>query len=484
VPKQPTKTSAKKHANQTIAKKTPKRSATHNPSTNKRQQANSVSKPQSRRLVTWIPPWATMAAFAVVFSLIGVAAPFFEHAVTAAGTTSPIVSAIGNKCLDTSWGQALSTARLEPCFNNSPQQWALPGDGTIRNNSLCLDVKYAGTTRGTTVWLYRCNGTVAQQWKVTATGQIINPHSNLCLDDRHSSSANGNPIWIWGCNGTNAQKWTVPKGTIVSPTPTPRAVSGPVTDPSGQPAPVGSLPGWHQLFVDDFTATIPQGAFSNCYNNTNTTQPYCTGLKSYGSYYKNWWAYPTGWPDTARSGADGNTGAPFGGVYHPEDTVSVSNGAMHIHMYQPSTGGDNHSATVVPLACSNRQYGRYVERFKVVHADPGFKSAHLFYDGGYEIDFPENDYGQTISAYTHPGEANFSTNATWTSWHTSVIEWTSGSIKFYLDGRLIGTTSTQIPHIKMSWILQNESSILGPYARPGAYAQLDIDWVACYTPAP
>ena len=237
MPKQPTKTSAKKHANQTIAKKTPKRSATHNPSTNKRQQANSVSKPQSRRLVTWIPPWATMAAFAVVFSLIGVAAPLFEHAVTAAGTTSPIVSAIGNKCLDTSWGQALSTARLEPCFNNSPQQWALPGDGTIRNNSLCLDVKYAGTTRGTTVWLYRCNGTVAQQWKVTATGQIINPHSNLCLDDRHSSSANGNPIWIWGCNGTNAQKWTVPKGTIVSPTPTPRAVSGPVTDPSGQPLP-------------------------------------------------------------------------------------------------------------------------------------------------------------------------------------------------------------------------------------------------------
>ena len=158
-------------------------------------------------------------------------------------------------------------------------------------------------------------------------------------------------------------------------------------------------------------------------------------------------------------------------------------------MFRPSSGGDNHVSAPVPKPCMSRQYGRYVERFKVtVSKDskgkpmPGFKSAHLFYDGGYEIDYPENDYVDTISAYTHPGGGNFSTNAKWLdTWHTTVIEWTSGSVKFYLDGKLSGTTTNKVPHIKMSWILQNESSIMGPYAAPGAWAQIDTDWVTCYS---
>ena len=92
---------------------------------------------------------------------------------------------------------------------------------------------------------------------------------------------------------------------------------------------------------------------------------------------------------------------------------------MHIDMYQPTTGGPNAVATVVPRECMNQQYGTYTERFKVVHEDPGFKSTHLFYQGGYEIDYPENDYGSSISAYTHPGGANYSTSAQWTDWHTT-----------------------------------------------------------------
>ncbi|HWY79533.1 MAG TPA: glycoside hydrolase family 16 protein [Candidatus Sulfotelmatobacter sp.] len=271
---------------------------------------------------------------------------------------------------------------------------------------------------------------------------------------------------------------TTPAITI--PTPTNGASTG-NKNPSGQPMPIGNVPGWKQIFADDFIGTVPVGAFSDCDHNANSPKTsYCNGLKPYADYFKNWWAYPNTWKDTAKSGADGNTGAPFGGMYHPEDTVSVNNGVMHIRMYRPSSGGDNHAATVVPKLCASQKYGRYVERFKVVKADPGYKSAHLFYDGGFEIDYPENDYGTSISAYTHPGEANFSTNAKWTDWHTTAIEWTSGSVKFYMDGSLIGTTTNKVPNIPMTWILQNESSILGPYAKPGAVAQLDIDWVACY----
>jgi beta-glucanase (GH16 family) len=130
----------------------------------------------------------------------------------------------------------------------------------------------------------------------------------------------------------------------------------------------------------------------------------------------------------------------------------------------------------------DRQYGRYSERFRVVHAEPGFKSAHLFYRGGHEIDFPENDYTGTISAYVHPGGPTFGTAAKWSDWHTTEIEWMPGALKFRLDGAVIGTATQKVPDIKMSWILQNESSIMGPYAAPGASAQLDIAWVSCYAP--
>lgn len=253
--------------------------------------------------------------------------------------------------------------------------------------------------------------------------------------------------------------------------------------------PVGSISGWKQLFADDFTGTVPVGAFSDCNHSVNTPQAYCGGLKNYASYYKNWWAYPSGWDDTSEECIKHENGCPdtslkipIGGVYSPEKAVSVSSGAMHIHMYRPSSG-PNVVASMVPRACMAHQYGRYVERFKVVQANPGFKSAHLFYDGGYEMDYPENDYGSSISAYTHPGEQNFDTSAKWTTWHTTAIEWTASSIKYYMDGKLVGTATKSIPHIKMDWVLQNESSIMGPYAKTGASAQLDLDWVTCYAPA-
>lgn len=270
--------------------------------------------------------------------------------------------------------------------------------------------------------------------------------------------------------------WSAPTTT----TTTAGATSNSSCDPSGQAAPTNNQSGFKQVFVDDFCTPVPLGAFSDCNHNHDTPQAYCGGLKAYGAYYNNWWAYPSGWPDTAKSGADGNTGAPFGGTYEPQNTVSVSNGEMHIDMYRSSGGGDNNVAAVVPRACMDQEYGMYSERFIVSRADPGFKSAHLFYDGGYEIDYPENDYGMTMSAYTHPGGANFSTGARWTTWHTSTIKWTSNSVEFYLDGNLVGTTTNKVPAIKMSWILQNESSIMGPYAAPGARADLDIDWVSCY----
>ena len=259
-------------------------------------------------------------------------------------------------------------------------------------------------------------------------------------------------------------------------------------EPSGRCAPTGSVPGWHLIYVTSFPGNVPLGAFSGCGNGSTTEHTYCSGLKAYGGYYRDWWAYPSGWPDTAKECIQASSKCPYanlkppvGGEYEPQDSVSISNHAMHIHMYRPRTGGNNVVAAVIPRLCMNHEYGMYTERFRVVQDDPGFKSAHLFYNDGHEIDYPENDYDRDISAYVHPGTVNFSSHETWTEWHTTVIKWTSTSIRFYMDGKLIGTTTMDVPHIRMSWILQNESSLLGPYAQAGASALLDEAWVACYS---
>lgn len=264
--------------------------------------------------------------------------------------------------------------------------------------------------------------------------------------------------------------------------------------PSGVCVPVGNITGWNQVYETNFPGTVPVGAFSGCTDDNDglPADADCTGLKNYGSYYTDWWAYPTGWPDTAEeciekspSCPEPSLNIPVGGEYQPEKAVSVSGNEMHINMYRPSTGY-NVVAAMVPRQCMNMKYGRYTERFEVTNENPGFKSAHLFYQGNYEIDFPESDYGSPISAYTHYMGAtplSASTTANWTTWHTSVIEWTASSVKFYMDGTLIGTATTDVPNIAMSWILQNESSIEGPYASVGNTSDLNIAWVACYSPA-
>ncbi|HXW72056.1 MAG TPA: RICIN domain-containing protein [Methylocella sp.] len=80
---------------------------------------------------------------------------------------------------------------LEPCPGAIPpqayaQQWAVYGPailapGTLNQRQLCLDRYLAGTTVGTQVEIYPCNGTAAQNWFFNLSGQIQDPKSGLCL---------------------------------------------------------------------------------------------------------------------------------------------------------------------------------------------------------------------------------------------------------------------------------------------------------------
>lgn len=238
---------------------------------------------------------------------------------------------------------------------------------------------------------------------------------------------------------------------------------------------------FHRVLNDNFSWTVPTGAWSDCNHNTDTRQAVCKGLPAYAS--KNWWAYPNTWPDTATQ-----RGYPVGGYYSPETTLSVSGGQLHIRMWRGRTG-PVHSATVVPKAAMGLRYGAYEERWRVSHVARGYKSAHLLWPNSNsdccEEDFPEGDWDSSINGYNHDLAGDnltaADTSRAWTTWHTTRIEWKRDSVRYFLDGRLVDSTTQDVPRASMNWDIQNESSLDGESAAPNSWAQMDIDYVRVWS---
>lgn len=77
---------------------------------------------------------------------------------------------------------------------------------------MCLDINDQGTTNGTAVQLYQCNGLPNQIWVPRPGGALENPASGKCLDDT-AWGGSGTPLELYTCNGGANQDWTV-TGTI------------------------------------------------------------------------------------------------------------------------------------------------------------------------------------------------------------------------------------------------------------------------------
>jgi Glycosyl hydrolases family 16 len=241
--------------------------------------------------------------------------------------------------------------------------------------------------------------------------------------------------------------------------------ANPAADPSGEAAPSGDLPGWHQIFMDNFATAVPRGSFPR-------------------SVSSRWGAYADGWHDSSGYG-----------TYSCSKVCSVQNGVLNLYLH--SENGVPLVAAPYPLipggsSHNGQLYGRYAVRFK---SDPvaGYKTAWLLWpdserwprDG--EIDFPEGSLNGTFCAFMHRQGATSSvdqdaycTSASYTSWHTAVIEWSPLNVKFILDGRTIGTSTSRIPNTPMHWVLQTETN--GARPSSNAAGNVQIDWVAVYRP--
>jgi predicted alpha-1,2-mannosidase len=125
------------------------------------------------------------------------------------GVSSSVLSGL---CLDDNGGGTTDGTHVQiyTCNGTAAQQWTIASNGTIQTEGGCLDVSGSGTSNGTVVQWWGCDSTGAQQWEVGANNSLMNPESGKCLDDPDSTTTTGTQLQIYTCNGTGAQNWTLP----------------------------------------------------------------------------------------------------------------------------------------------------------------------------------------------------------------------------------------------------------------------------------
>lgn len=252
--------------------------------------------------------------------------------------------------------------------------------------------------------------------------------------------------------------------TVASPKPAVSPVTRPVASPAAVPAPnpaalpAGDLPGWRQVYAEDFTG---------------------------GSLPSGWGAY------------EGQPGGEPDGWWSPSH-VTVGDGALQLKGYRD--GGRWVTGGVMNSKQASTTYGKYEVRFRMTKGN-GVKYAILLWpksenwpiDG--EIDFAEDGGGNrtTTSATMHYG-ANDSiiqrelTGQDFSQWRTVGVEWTPGKLVYTLDGKPWATVaSSYVPSGPMDLAIQTETGTCGgkwlgcPDATTPSQVNLEVDWVSVWT---
>jgi len=214
--------------------------------------------------------------------------------------------------------------------------------------------------------------------------------------------------------------------------------------------------------LDTFTKAAPLGSFAS----SNPDR-----VVYRGDHGMAWTEYPDGWPSTYSAGrAEG---------YQPSTVLSVHNGVLDFSLHSDSHGNPV-GADPSPLPGGKRYqtYGAWSLCEKVVPADShrldDFHQASLLWPQdsnkwqSAESDYPEADLDALdFSSFSHWGvsgeqdvfsvqsvEPNFDP----TQWHVYTQTWGPGFRSYYIDGLLVGTSTSQVWSGPERWQLQIEPS--------------------------
>ncbi|MFF0817434.1 glycoside hydrolase family 16 protein [Rhodococcus sp. NPDC003318] len=243
-----------------------------------------------------------------------------------------------------------------------------------------------------------------------------------------------------------------------------------------QPAPRDALPGWREIFVDDFTTDAPLGSFANEDCN-NPGKVVYTGTEN-----TKWVTYPECYVDTYLKNP-----------YRADEVVSVHDGVMDYWLHD--VDGRRAGANMSPVVTGDSQaqtYGRYSMRIKVAQPGvTGYRLASLLWpqsevwpDEG-EINFPEGPLVGPIYGFQHHAVAGADQNSQslsqvdqsdYADWRVVTIEWTPTAVRLILDGKVLLDEDYGIPYTPMRWQLQLESSLY-PAIGGGNFL---VDWVTVH----
>lgn len=245
---------------------------------------------------------------------------------------------------------------------------------------------------------------------------------------------------------------------------------------------------------DTFTKDAPLGSFA---------QPATVGLDANslpvvytGDHGMGWTSYPDGWASTYSNKQPG---------YQPSTVVSVHDRMLDFYLHDDAGTGLPVGASLSPLPGGNRYqtYGAWSFCEQIAPADSNeladFHQAPLLWpysdtDGpSAESDFPEADLNASAtvdslnqwSAYAHnPADgqdfyriASVEPNFDPTQWHVYTQTWGPDFRSYYVDGRLVGTSTNTVwgsrPGQVERWQLQLEPSMLGGAGSGHVY----VKWV-------
>ena len=159
-------------------------------------------------------------------------------------------------CMDARWAGTSDGTQIQEwtCNGTAAQSFEVvdAGGGVVNlvntNANKCVDVADAGTDNGTQIRLWDCNGTKAQTFLVQNAGggsvTFVNTNSGKCLDVQGDNPANGTVVQLYDCNGTHAQIWSLTAiGAVSSGGSSPDAGGGTTSGGSGADAGTGGMGG-------------------------------------------------------------------------------------------------------------------------------------------------------------------------------------------------------------------------------------------------
>jgi streptogrisin C len=64
------------------------------------------------------------------------------------------------------------------CNGTNAQSWTFTGGTLKTQNNMCMEVAWGSTANGAVIQIARCTGNAAQQFVLSAAGDLVNPHAN------------------------------------------------------------------------------------------------------------------------------------------------------------------------------------------------------------------------------------------------------------------------------------------------------------------